>query len=90
VDEKVFIFCRTECLQPGKLEAANEELVSLRLQLSIMEDRTRNLNILADDVNGVSAEEARGSFELLFKSFRIIRIVSNYSNYSNYFELFEL
>ena len=36
---------------------ANTEIASLRSQLAIMEERTKNLNILADDVNGVSAEE---------------------------------
>ena len=44
-------------LPPGKLRLANDEVTSLRTQLAIMEERTRNLNILADDVNGVNAEE---------------------------------
>ena len=56
-------------LTSGKLGVANEEVDSLRAQLAIMEQRTKNLNILADDVNGVSAEEVW--YSLLFSPYKI-------------------
>jgi len=51
----------------GKLAMANTEIASLRSQLVIMEERTKNLNILADDVNGVSAEEVEAAKAVMNK-----------------------
>lgn len=47
----------------GKLDMASMEISSLRSQVAIMEERTRNLNILADDVHGVSPEEVEAARE---------------------------
>lgn len=51
----------------GKLGLATLEITSLRSQIAIMEERTRNLNILADDVNGVTPEEVEAAREQMQK-----------------------
>jgi len=66
-EEKLRLVERELVDSQNKFEKANEEVLSLRMQLSIMEERTRNLNILADDVNGVSAEEVEAARELMQK-----------------------
>merc|ERR1712200_360308 len=51
-----------ECSETaGKLEMATMEISSLRSQVAILEERTRNLNILADDVNGSTPEEVEAA-----------------------------
>lgn len=52
----------TECNDVNnKLELSKIEIASLRQQLTILEERTRNLNILADDVTGTTAEEVEAA-----------------------------
>ena len=45
------------------MELSKIEIASLRQQLSILEERTRNLNILADDVHGTTPEEVEAARE---------------------------
>ncbi|KAL5271931.1 hypothetical protein ACHWQZ_G000206 [Mnemiopsis leidyi] len=66
-EEKLKLVERELAESQSKLRLANDEVTSLRTQLAIMEERTRNLNILADDVNGVNAEEVEAAREAMQK-----------------------